>query len=194
MSASDLTTHEQILATAEQLFSRRGYAGVTLRDIATAHKMRHASLYYYFPDGKDQLYLQVMERNFQRHQEGVRAALLSAGDDPRRQLQAVILWFIEQPPLDLTRVFHADTLHSPNAQRLLALAFDSMLAPIVDALERARLAGQVQLLDAELAALMLINLAQGVHALPGLLLTSEDERQRMGAQMLEMLWQGLRRE
>jgi len=47
------------------LFSKRGYIRVRLRDIASAMGMKHASLYYYAPAGKQQLFIEVVERNLQ---------------------------------------------------------------------------------------------------------------------------------
>jgi AcrR family transcriptional regulator len=70
MRAASNSTHQTILDAAERLFAERGYAAVKMHDIARAVDMRHASLYYYAPAGKEQLYVEVMERNFNRHRAG----------------------------------------------------------------------------------------------------------------------------
>jgi AcrR family transcriptional regulator len=54
-------TAERILDAAEALFAERGYAGTTLRDVATAAGLRTPSLYNHFPS-KDSLYAAVLER------------------------------------------------------------------------------------------------------------------------------------
>ncbi len=54
-------TAERILDTAEALFAERGYAGTTLRDVASAAGLRIPSLYNHFA-GKDALYAAVLER------------------------------------------------------------------------------------------------------------------------------------
>jgi AcrR family transcriptional regulator len=54
-------TAERILDAAEALFAERGYAGTTLRDVATAVALRIPSLYNHFPS-KDALYAAVLER------------------------------------------------------------------------------------------------------------------------------------
>jgi AcrR family transcriptional regulator len=54
-------TAERILDAAEALFAERGYAGATLRDVATAVGVRTSSLYNHFPN-KESLYAAVLER------------------------------------------------------------------------------------------------------------------------------------
>ena len=108
MQTPNNETRQRILDAAEELFSKRGYAAVRLRDIAGAVGMRHASLYYYAPKGKQQLFVEVMERNFARHLEGLAAAISGAGDDLRAQMYAVAEWLITQPPLDFGRMQQSD--------------------------------------------------------------------------------------
>ncbi len=57
-------TAERILDAAETLFAERGYAGTTLRDVATAVGLRIPSLYNHFPN-KESLYAAVLERGIQ---------------------------------------------------------------------------------------------------------------------------------
>ncbi len=54
-------TAERILDAAEGLFAERGYAGTTLRDVATAVDLRIPSLYNHF-SSKDALYAAVLDR------------------------------------------------------------------------------------------------------------------------------------
>lgn len=54
-------TAERILDAAEALFAERGYAGTTLRDVATRVDLRIPSLYNHFAS-KDALYAAVLER------------------------------------------------------------------------------------------------------------------------------------
>jgi AcrR family transcriptional regulator len=54
-------TAERILDAAEALFAERGYAGTSLRDVATRVELRIPSLYNHFPS-KDALYAAVLAR------------------------------------------------------------------------------------------------------------------------------------
>jgi AcrR family transcriptional regulator len=54
-------TAERILDAAEALFAERGFAGTSLRDVATQVELRIPSLYNHFPS-KDALYAAVLAR------------------------------------------------------------------------------------------------------------------------------------
>jgi AcrR family transcriptional regulator len=54
-------TAERILDVAEELFAERGYAGTTLRDVASRVGLRNPSLYNHFPS-KASLYAAVLRR------------------------------------------------------------------------------------------------------------------------------------
>lgn len=58
----DSATKAYILKHAERLFAKRGYSGVSMREIAEAAQMTKANLYYYFKD-KESLYVQVLEQD-----------------------------------------------------------------------------------------------------------------------------------
>jgi TetR/AcrR family transcriptional regulator len=56
-------TRAAILAAAERLFARRGYAGTRLKDVAEAVGVKQAALFYHFPD-KQTLYDAVIDDAF----------------------------------------------------------------------------------------------------------------------------------
>jgi TetR/AcrR family transcriptional regulator, cholesterol catabolism regulator len=70
----------QILDIAARHFRKRGYAAVSMRDIATEAGIRAPSLYYHFPS-KDDLVIAVMERGIIVVREAVTAALDSLPQD-----------------------------------------------------------------------------------------------------------------
>lgn len=183
-------TRTQLLDVAEALFSARGYTAVRLRDIASAMGMRHASLYYYAPGGKEQLYLEVMERTMRRHQAGIEHAIRSAGSDVRAQIYAVVDWLAAQPPLDLVRMSQADMpeLAPESAERLMQLAYDSLRLPIGAAISRAASAGQITVSDPDLASVALVSLVQSIHAIPKAY--APDNLARIGRQLADMLLDG----
>jgi AcrR family transcriptional regulator len=101
-------SRDRVLDVAEELFSRHGYAAVTLRDIAARLELKVSSLYYYAPKGKEELYVAVLERNMQRHSQTLREVIHSKQGDWQAQLYAIAEWMLTQPPLDMRRVMHSD--------------------------------------------------------------------------------------
>ncbi|MDX2077341.1 MAG: TetR/AcrR family transcriptional regulator [bacterium] len=190
METPNNATRERILEVAEELFTKRGYASVKLRDIADVVGIKHASLYYYAPDGKKQLFIEVMERNFKRHHEGLNSVIQGAGDDVRQQMVAVAKWFISQPPIEMSRLLEADMteIDPQQAQHLMNLAYDALRLPIVSALMRARQKAQIRPMDLDLAAMAFISLIQSVHQIPSSY--SQDIRQKTGVALVDMLFDG----
>ena len=50
-----MSTRDRFIGVAAQLFSRHGYAGIGLKQIANGAEAPIGSLYHYFPGGKDEL-------------------------------------------------------------------------------------------------------------------------------------------
>lgn len=162
-------TKEQILIVAEELFAKKGYAAVKLRDIAAKVGMRHASLYYYAPGGKEALYVEVMKRSFQRYRSGMTRAIAEADGPLPEQMRAVADWLIMQPPMDLARMVEADfpSIDPHVARELEQLAISSLTAPIIHALQRADEQGAIApLQDYGMAAMAFIVLIQNTHHIP----------------------------
>lgn len=94
-------TAERILDAAEDCFSRKGYAGTTMRDVANGVGIRIPSLYNHFPN-KAALYSAVLER-------GIDPVLIllsqsiedseSGYPDPRETVSAVMDWLSKHPNL-----------------------------------------------------------------------------------------------
>jgi|GEM_PF-1209314 AcrR family transcriptional regulator len=174
MTEKDNATYQRILDASEKLFSARGYTAVTLQDIAHAVEMRHASLYYYAKNGKEQLYIAVTERTLRRHADGLTNAIFGAGDDIRAQLHAVAAWFAIHPPLDLGRMVRSDMpeINPVDAHRLMDLSLDTIRLPIAAMIRRAVQRGTIQVDDPDFAAMVLVGLLQSVHNVPDRFLNS----------------------
>ena len=137
---------ERVFVAAERLFAERGYTAVTLKDIAAAIGIRHASLYHHVPGGKEELYLEVMERHFKHHAVGLQHAIAQAEPHVGAQLKAAAYWLLSQPPLDLIRLVHSDlpALAADHAERLSLLAFHSLLIPLRLVLQQAQERGEIE--------------------------------------------------
>jgi AcrR family transcriptional regulator len=62
----DQETRERILEVAERLFLARGFKGVSMKDIADEVQVTTAALYYHFPDGKQELFLSMVQRTMSK--------------------------------------------------------------------------------------------------------------------------------
>jgi AcrR family transcriptional regulator len=95
-AAQPPATREQILAVAARLFSERGYANTTLRQIAQQSGIQAGSIYYHF-DGKDTIAACVLDEGIAAVTDAVhrRLAALPADADMRTRLGAAVeghLW------------------------------------------------------------------------------------------------------
>ncbi len=186
---SDNESKERILDAAEALFSARGYTSVRLRDIAAVVGMKHASLYYYVAGGKEQLFIEVMERSFARHRDGLTRAVRGSGEGLREKLYAVSAWLLSQAPVDLGHMVSADMaeLDASNAERLMNFAYDSLRLPIVEALESAQARGEIRLKDLDMGAMSFFTLIETIHHIPKYAVGS---REQLGRDMIDMLLDG----
>lgn len=159
---------QRVLDVAEDLFMRQGYHSITLRDVAEALEMRQASLYYHFPEGKEQLFVAVATRSFERHRLGMEAAIAGAPTDVRAQLDAIAGWFTSQPPLNLMGMMHADmpALTPAQRQHLSRVAYDDMFTPLRHLFLAAQARGEIRPVLPDLLAGSFLTLLDGLnHAL-----------------------------
>ncbi len=128
----------RVISVAEQLFSDRGYKAVTLRDIADELGIRQASLYHHFPNGKEELFVEVTELAMKRHAEGMRATITAAPEDVECQLKAIARWMLSQPPIDMARMVRSDMVEidESHRHRLMQTALRSLLLPIEAVFDR----------------------------------------------------------
>jgi len=81
--ATDITPRAKILDAAEELFARRGFAGVGLSEIADAVGLGKSSLFHHFPT-KAQLYAAVVERILSEIEAALMRALAAGGSPVER--------------------------------------------------------------------------------------------------------------
>lgn len=183
---------ERVLQAAEQLFAQKGYTAVTLRDIAAEVGIRHASLYHHVPGGKEELFVEVAERNFRRHYVGLQQSMSEAAPDIRAQLQAIANWLLSQPPMDLVRMMHSDmpAIDQAHAGRLSMMALESLIEPIHEALQRAAERGEVQHDDLGLVAGGILGMIEALYAVPAYAVNTS--RVAMAYALIDVLLNGLR--
>jgi AcrR family transcriptional regulator len=78
-------TPNRILDEAQALFSERGYVGTTVQQVADRLGMTKAALYYHFPQGKAEIFVELMRRHVRRLHQGL-ARAVEAGETARERL------------------------------------------------------------------------------------------------------------
>jgi AcrR family transcriptional regulator len=76
--AAPSPTAARILAAADELFCRHGYAAVSARDVARAARVPKAAVFYHFGD-KPSLFEKVLETYYHAHREALAAAFAGGG-------------------------------------------------------------------------------------------------------------------
>jgi TetR/AcrR family transcriptional regulator len=87
---TDQTVRQRLLASAAELFARKGYASTTVREIVEAARVTKPALYYYFRN-KEEIYLELM-----REAESRFELLLSNTREEIGRVQERILRFSEE--------------------------------------------------------------------------------------------------
>jgi AcrR family transcriptional regulator len=192
MNSESTQARERVLAAAERLFAQKGYGPITLRQIGAEAGIDHSSLYHHVPKGKEQLFVEVMERIFQRHRIGITSAIQQAPADIRNQLYAVADWLLAQPPMDLVRMEHIDMLNisSTNMQHLTQTAYVSLQVPIEEALAAAQERSQIQHDDFSLISGGLVGMIESLFAVSEQV--AGKSRQTMAYRLIDVLLDGLR--
>lgn len=183
---------QRVLDVAEGLFMQYGYNSITLRDVADALEMRQASLYYHFPEGKEQLFVAVATRTFARHRQGMEAAITRVPTNVRAQLYAVAGWFASQPPLNLMGLMHADmpALSQRQRQHLSRVVYEAMFTPLRQLFLAAQARGEIRSVLPDLLAGSFLNLLDGLNY--ALHQEGTPPREMLVAEIITILLDGIR--
>jgi AcrR family transcriptional regulator len=148
-----------LIGAAGETFAARGYTQAGLAEVAALAGVSKTLLYHYFPDGRPELYREVMERLVGQVVEAVRSAVRTPTARDRRldDLVAALLGYFED---------------HPDAYRLLVLepwgSGDPSVVGQAMAV-RARLAGELNALLAPAGQPLPVTMAGGAAAMGALL-------------------------
>jgi AcrR family transcriptional regulator len=183
---------ERVLVAAEQLFAEKGYGPVTLRQIGARAGLNHSSLYHHVPGGKEDLFVEVMERIYERHRAGLNAALQEAQPELRAQLYAVADWLLSQPPMDLVRLEYVDMpeLVPASVHQLSEGAYLALQMPVIQALTAAQARGEIAQDDFDLISGGVIGMIQSLFAVSEQV--AGKSRRAMAHRLIDLLLDGLR--
>lgn len=118
----------EILDAAAQLFADRGYAAVSIRDLAQEIHTTPAALYHHFAD-KDAIYAAALRHVFSDKAAAV-ASVVNRGDAPEVALGRLIVWLTQQfseNPI-MSRLAQRELL-AGDRERIGLLTEDVMAAP-----------------------------------------------------------------
>ena len=113
-------TRQNIITAASHLFQMRGYHGTGLNDIVKESGAPKGSLYYHFPQGKEQIALEAIRQIDEKIQQEIQAELDEV-DDPILAIQTFLKHLAK-------KIFEKDTLYFSIG--ILALENSSMDNPL----------------------------------------------------------------
>ncbi len=89
-----------LIGAAQQTFATRGYTQAGLAEVAELAGVSKTLLYHYFPDGRPELYREVMERLVGEVVDAARTATRAPTAPERRVaalVEALVAWFSDHP-------------------------------------------------------------------------------------------------
>lgn len=156
---------QTIIDAAIKLFSEKGYAATSIRDISKEVNMKSASLYHYIESKKDLLDL-IMKRYLTELVEGAKQKLNDLPvDEPETELKNLIKFHVESHGKEKLAALVVDTEYrslegeSREEIRQLRKNYEKLWQEV---LERGKRKGVFDFKDAKITSFALIGLCTGV--------------------------------
>jgi len=183
----------RLLDAAERLFHERGYNAVSMADIAEATGIRKASLYHHVPGGKEELFVEVAVRTFERHKEGMAKALAQAELRLEAQLRAASRWMIDHAPLGLLAMLQNDmpALAVEHATGLERQLMTSLWQPLMSVFEAARERGEIHVVNTDTFVGAFISMMDGLTYI-GTTKVSTRPMEEVADELIDMMLNGLK--
>ncbi len=161
------STRDRILEGFADQLLEYGYRGISLQAITESVGIKRPSLYYHFPEGKEQIYTEVALRMIDDDGEGVRNAL--EGSDLRTSLVALAMLHTDdarKAALD-QRIFDATRYVSDDTRTVVSTRYVArLLAPVRQLMADAVDAGVLRDVDPELLMQSFFGMTNAVQDLP----------------------------
>jgi AcrR family transcriptional regulator len=158
------STRSRVIEAADALLHQHGYMGVSMEAIAERIGIRKASLYHHFPDGKDQIVLEIGERLVQFDAAGFQTAL-ETHSTVRERLKAMAA-FIFKDTRQTNLVLRDAIRFMPAAhqQRLGDLFFIEMFSKVQSVFEAGVQSTELRPHDTRFAAFSFMSLLSEMNA------------------------------
>jgi TetR/AcrR family transcriptional regulator, cholesterol catabolism regulator len=185
---ADRQTRQQILTAAEDLFLAKGYKGVSMKDIAEVVHVKPAALYYHFPHGKEEVFVEILDQVMAETTERALQALASAEDFRERLTlltQSLLAFPIDRFSL-LVRDAHEHLSQRDEHERFFEETGRILLERSAEFFQKAADAGEITL---RIPSTILALLHQGMcgSLLNGRRIVPEQLRESSSRQLAEML-------
>jgi AcrR family transcriptional regulator len=151
-------TQNRILDEAQVLFSERGYVGTTVQQVADKLGITKAALYYHFPQGKAEIFVELMRRHMRRLHRGLERQIHS-GHTVREQLERMAEWIAAQAPAGDVEKLRRELIHIDELHRAsLKNDFRGLIVQmIVDVLRQGVEHGELREHDSEFVTWIFLN-------------------------------------
>ncbi len=157
-------TRSRVLEAADALLHLHGYIGVSMDAIAAHISIRKASLYHHFPDGKDQIMLEIGERLVATYSTGFQNAI-GTGRTTRERLE-IMATFTFDDTNQSGKVLR-DTMRfmlPQHRQRLEQLFFTQIFAKVHEVIETAMTNQELRVHDTRFSAFSFLSLLSEMNA------------------------------
>ncbi len=183
----------RLLDAAERLFHKRGYNAVSMADIAEATGIRKASLYHHVPGGKEELFVEVSIRTFERHEEGMTRVLAQAEPKLEAQLRAASRWMIDHAPLGLLAMLQNDmpALAEEHVVGLERRLMTSLWQPLMAVFGAARARGEIGVVNTDTFVGAFISMMDGLTYI-GTTTVSTRPMEEVADELIDMMLNGLK--
>jgi len=109
-------TQNRILDEAQALFSERGYVGTTVQQVAARIGITKAALYYHFPQGKEEIFVELMRRHLRRLHDGLEP-IIRRGGSIRERLEAIASYIAARAPAGDVEKLRRELIHIQETHR-----------------------------------------------------------------------------
>jgi AcrR family transcriptional regulator len=156
-------TQNRILDEAQALFSERGYVGTTVQQVASKLGITKAALYYHFPQGKEEIFVELMRRHLRRLHQGLRHAMHSH-PTAREQLEAMAGYIARHAPAGDVEKLRRELIHIGEDHRAsLREDFHALIVRTIHAVLRSGVEhGELREHDSEFVTWIFLNSVCGV--------------------------------
>lgn len=175
-----------ILDVAESHLALHGYLGVSLEAVASEVGISKPALYYHFPEGKEQLFVEIAHRSLQRVREGLEREM-GRHESGAKRLGAATRWLMEQGERGHPMNEMRDVARFASEERAGGLAEDfyrAVYGPIRGVIAEAVESGEFRHGDPDLMTWAYLGLASGMLDVRGM--SSEGDERDSGEMADEM--------